>query len=164
MVQVTVAVTARVPSSTGREGEGLPYFQTRQQEDGLGVDQGASKAGPPLTWVMGEGRVPRGLEEAVGSLARGERSFVSCPADQASGGELLPAPPAGVERVEFELELLSMLQVIPRGTPTFLKFVDIFHESEVELLSMLQVMPLVAPTFFGNCQHFPRISVKFQPG
>eukprot|EP00884_Botryococcus_braunii_P003072 jgi/Botrbrau1/12766/Bobra.0238s0005.1 len=114
--EVTVAVTARVPSATGRELEGLPYFQGKQETEGTsgvtGRDGGSKqRPGAPLTWVMGEGRVPRGLEEAVGSLAKGERSCVSCPASLASGGDLLPSPPSGIERVEFELELLSMLQI-----------------------------------------------------
>jgi hypothetical protein len=64
---------------------------------------------------MGEGRVPPGLEEGVGSLAKGERAFVSCPADSARGGTLVPDPPPDVDRVEYELELVSMLQV--RSSP-----------------------------------------------
>jgi FKBP-type peptidyl-prolyl cis-trans isomerase len=116
---VTVTVTGRVPATTGREGEGLPYFPERGEARG-GSNQ---QQGGTLTWVMGDGRVPAGLEEAVASLAKGERAIVSCPASLASGGDLLPAPPSSIERVEFELELLSMLQV--RGfTHPWIGFVE----------------------------------------
>jgi hypothetical protein len=97
VLQVTVRCWARVPSTTGRQGEGVPYFQTSDAET--------------LIFTMGEGRVPPGLEEGVGSLAKGERAFVSCPADSARGGTLVPDPPADVDRVKYEMELVSMLQV-----------------------------------------------------
>lgn len=57
-------------------------------------------------------QVPRGFEEAVCSLAKLERAIVSCPAGKAhSPGSVLPPPPEGADRVEFELHLLSMIQV-----------------------------------------------------
>ena len=60
-------------------------------------------------------QVPPGFEEAVCSLAKSERAIVSCPASKAQSSApgrpcLLPPPPEHVDRVEFELELLSMLQ------------------------------------------------------
>jgi len=74
--------------------------------------------------------VPPGLEEAVCALANRERAFFSCPValagsggasggpgvgtrGGAEGGSLVPPPPPGTDRVEFELHLLSMLQVLP---------------------------------------------------
>ena len=55
-----------------------------------------------------------GFEEGICSLAKGERAFISCPASKArSQGSpaLLPDPPDGADRVEFEVELLRMIQV-----------------------------------------------------
>ena len=48
------------------------------------------------------------------SLAKGERAYLSCPASRArlkDSAALLPDPPDGVDRVEYEVELLSMIQV-----------------------------------------------------
>jgi hypothetical protein len=62
-------------------------------------------------------QLPKGFEEAVCSLAKLERAIVSCPAGKARPGtdaganSLLPAPPEGADRVEFELQLLSVIQV-----------------------------------------------------
>lgn len=59
-------------------------------------------------------QVPGGYEDAVCSLAKLERAIVSCPAAKArhkGPGCLVPAPPNGVDRVELELQLLSMIQV-----------------------------------------------------
>ena len=47
-------------------------------------------------------------------MAKGERAYISCPASTArlkDGAALLPDPPDGVDRVEYEVELLSMIQV-----------------------------------------------------
>ena len=78
-------------------------------------------------------QAPPGLEEAVCALAKRERAIVSCPAAlagsggtsggpdrEANGGAagpahepaLVPPPPPDTDRVEFELHLLSMLQVL----------------------------------------------------
>ena len=67
-----------------------------------------------LPWLQ----VPTSVTEAVCSLAKLERAIVSCPAEKAQssgrgGGALVPAPPSNVDRVELELQLLSMLQVSP---------------------------------------------------
>ena len=59
-------------------------------------------------------QVPMGFEDGICSLAKGERAFISCPASKArSAGPpaLLPDPPDGADRVEFEVELLEMIQV-----------------------------------------------------
>ena len=59
-------------------------------------------------------RCLQGFEEGVCSLAKGERAYISCPASRArlkDTGALLPDPPDGVDRVEYEVELLSMIQV-----------------------------------------------------
>ncbi|KAK9805627.1 hypothetical protein WJX72_008874 [[Myrmecia] bisecta] len=95
--EVEVDCKARVPSTSGRQGEGTPYF--------------ATAPGAPLRWTMGSGQVPPGLEEGLSSVVKGERAIISVPAALAKGGTLLPAPPDGAERVEYEVELLSMLQV-----------------------------------------------------
>lgn len=59
-------------------------------------------------------QVPTGFEDGVCALAKLERAIVSCPAGKAQHSEpggLLPPPPDGIDRVEFELQLLSMIQV-----------------------------------------------------
>ena len=58
-------------------------------------------------------QVPVGLEEGVCSLAKGERAYISCPASKArsaGAAALVPDPPMEADRVEYELELLSMIQ------------------------------------------------------
>ena len=58
-------------------------------------------------------QVPVGLEEGVCSLAKGERAYISCPASKArsaGAAALVPDPPGEADRVEYELELLSMVQ------------------------------------------------------
>ena len=162
-MQVEVSCTARVPSSSGRPGQGEAYY--------------SSQPGKPLHWVVGSSKVrsttahltshitgvrachrpssgaaglapryhgealhalpgacslsvekhiakpcndacsvqvPPGFEEGVCSMAKGERAYVSCPASTARSKDtaaLLPDPPDGVDRVEYEVELLSMIQV-----------------------------------------------------
>ena len=85
-------------------------------------------------------QAPPGLEEAVCALAKRERAIVSCPATlarsggagggpgrEANGGAagparepaLVPPPPPDTDRVEFELHLLSMLQVLSASTLWF---------------------------------------------
>lgn len=82
-------------------------------------------------------QAPPGLEEAVCALAKHERAIVSCPAAlagskrtsggpgrEANGGAagpahepaLVPPPPPDTDRVEFDLHLLSMLQVLSAST------------------------------------------------
>ncbi|BDA50340.1 probable peptidyl-prolyl cis-trans isomerase FKBP5 [Coccomyxa sp. Obi] len=98
--EVEVACTARVPSSSGRQGEGRTYFSAPPDQ--------------PLCFAIGDGQVPSGFEDAVCALAKLERAIVSCPAGKArrpEPGGLLPPPPDGTDRVEFELQLLSMIQV-----------------------------------------------------
>ena len=43
-------------------------------------------------------------------MTKDEIAVISCPREHAGGGTLLPDPP-GVDRVEFELQLLSLVQV-----------------------------------------------------
>ena len=44
-------------------------------------------------------------------MTRGEKAILSCPAEYARGGTLLPEPPDQPVRVEFEVQLLSLTQV-----------------------------------------------------
>ena len=89
-----------MPSSSGRQGEGAPFFATAA----------------PVRWVLGTSAVGAFLEEGISGMAKAERAFLSCPAETggSSGGSsagLIPPPPAGVDRVEYEAELHSMVQV-----------------------------------------------------
>jgi len=92
-LQVNVSIQARVPSSSGRQGEGTPFFSSAT----------------PLQWALGCGQIGGLLEEGISAMAKGEHAFISCPDDK--GGKLIPQPPEGVDRVEYEVELHSMIQV-----------------------------------------------------
>ena len=94
-MQVLVSVKARIPSSSGRQGEGEPFYSSPS----------------PLKWALGSGKVSEYLEEGLGSMAKSEKAFVSCPAEKSSRhNSLLPPTPAGIDRVEYEAELHSMIQ------------------------------------------------------
>ena len=94
-MQVSVSIKARIPSSSGRQGEGQPFYSSSS----------------PLQWALGTGRVSAHLEEGLSSMAKSEKAFVSCPADKSSGDiSLLPPVPEGIDRVEYEVELHSMIQ------------------------------------------------------
>lgn len=57
------------------------------------------------------------------SMSRRETAVLSCPRQYACGGTLLPAPPDEADRVEFEVHLLSLIQVrCAAGACTFLQF------------------------------------------
>lgn len=61
--------------------------------------------------------MPAALEAGIASMARQERAVISCSAEDAAPLQpqsLVPAPPADAERVEFEVELLSLTQVRDR--------------------------------------------------
>ncbi len=71
------------------------------------------------------------------SLAKLERAIVSCPAAKArpkGPGGLVPPPPDGIDRVEFELQLLSMLQVLTSAMFGFLRGDDSISDSLNSLL------------------------------
>lgn len=101
--QVEVALQARMPSSSGRQGEGPPYFHPPQ----------------PLRWTLGEGTVDPHIEDGITSMAKGEHAFLSCPLDLAAPSGLVLPPPESVERVEYEIELRSMVQVCWTSDPFF---------------------------------------------
>lgn len=92
-----MSLKARCPSSSGRQGEGAPFFCSQT----------------PLRWELGSGAVSSHVEEGICSMAKGERAFLSCPLDGDAGTALVPAPPEQVPRVEYEVELHSMLQAGP---------------------------------------------------
>ena len=95
-----MSLAARVPSSSGRQGEGPPFFATDA----------------PVRWVLGTGAVGAALEEGISGMSKSERAFLSCPAETGDGSlcssGLVPPPPAGIDRVEYEAELHSMVQVL----------------------------------------------------
>lgn len=45
-------------------------------------------------------------------MTKGEKAVVSCPAEYARDCTALPDPPDSHDRVEFELQLLSLTQVL----------------------------------------------------
>jgi hypothetical protein len=102
-LQVSVSIKARVPSSSGRQGQGTPFFSSDN----------------PLQWALGSGQVGSLLEEGISAMAKSEHAIISCPSERVEG--LIPLPPEGVDRVEYEVELHSMIQVnIPLPLRPFL--------------------------------------------
>ena len=58
--------------------------------------------------------MPNLVEVGLSSMARGEQAVISGTAADATSAEpdaVLPGPPADIERVELELELLQFTQV-----------------------------------------------------
>lgn len=67
-----------------------------------------------LARLPGVGSLPKLVEDGLSAMARGERAIISGSAADAMPVQpdaLLPAPPADVERIELELELLQFTQV-----------------------------------------------------
>ncbi|KAL3145165.1 hypothetical protein ABBQ38_001764 [Trebouxia sp. C0009 RCD-2024] len=91
---VEISCSARLPSTSGRHMDSTPYFTAAS-----------------LKFSVGSGAAPSGLEEGLSSMVKGERAVISCPAQYACGGSMLPHPPGHPERVEFELHLLTLAQV-----------------------------------------------------
>lgn len=95
-VQVEVSIVARKPSSSGRQGEGTPYFKTKT----------------PLTWALGSDKTSTLFEEGIGSMGKGEKAFIVCPREtKYPENSLIPPPPREISRIEYEVELHSMFQV-----------------------------------------------------
>lgn len=127
-VQVKVTCQARVPSSSGRQGEGAPFFSSPAQQ--------------PLQFTIGSNAVPPGLEAAVCSLSKGEHAIVSCPADQLRAqdtAQLQISVPAALDRVELELHLQHLLEVC-HAISSHLSFLVLLDVSPAALLlcSVLQ--------------------------
>lgn len=57
-------------------------------------------------------------------MVKGETAVISCPAEYAANGTLLPRPPDQPDRVEFELHLLNLVQVCSFNTQA-----DMVHTS-----------------------------------
>jgi len=94
--EVTFTFRASPTPTSGDLGTQAPYF--------------APPA--PLSVALGGGALPAGLEAALGSMSQGERAVLIVPAAQMGGGDrLVPAPPAGLEQVELEIELQQLVQV-----------------------------------------------------
>ncbi len=73
-----------------------------------------------FTRLPGSPSVPKLLEVGVSSMARGEQAVISGTAADAQSAQseaLLPAPPADIERVELEVELLQFTQVVMKLLP-----------------------------------------------
>lgn len=94
--EVDVLVTMRVASSSGASGEGKVVYSTGDT---------------PLHFAIGDGSVPKGVEECVCSMYRAERSVFWVPGSAACGGSSLPDPPAGVRWLEYEIQLQRIVQV-----------------------------------------------------
>lgn len=99
--QVMVACQARVPSSSGRQGEGVPFFSTPPDK--------------PLHFTIGDNTAaPEGLQAAVCLMSKGDKAIVSCPASllrsQPDCAVDLKAP-SGVDRIELELHLRRLVEV-----------------------------------------------------
>jgi FKBP-type peptidyl-prolyl cis-trans isomerase 2 len=117
--EIVLKLTARTLSSSGREREGTQYFSA-----GMGAGE------EPLSCQLGKGALPRGLETALSSMAKGEKALVMCPADQATGGDLVPPPPLPDSSVPFQ----DVAGCVP--APLYVEF-------EAELLDFSHVRDLV---------------------
>uniref|UniRef100_A0A1D1ZPP5 peptidylprolyl isomerase n=1 Tax=Auxenochlorella protothecoides TaxID=3075 RepID=A0A1D1ZPP5_AUXPR len=108
--KVKLHLRASTPSSDDRPlGASQTYF--------------TMQSGTPLEATLGSGQLPPGLDAALHSMVRGERSIVTCPHEAASGGTLVPDPDAsGSGRAEFAIELLDFTQVQAGGRDTCCKF------------------------------------------
>ncbi|KAL6766237.1 FKB99 [Auxenochlorella protothecoides x Auxenochlorella symbiontica] len=97
--KVKLHLRASTPSSDDRPlGASQTYF--------------TMQSGTPLEATLDSGQLPPGLDAALHSMVRGERSIVTCPHEAASGGTLVPDPDAsGSGRAEFAIELLDFTQV-----------------------------------------------------
>ncbi|PSC68182.1 Peptidyl-prolyl cis-trans isomerase PASTICCINO1 [Micractinium conductrix] len=82
--EVTFHVTARAVSSSGRQGEGEPYFDS-------------TSGGEPLACSLGAGQLPPAVEAALAGMQRQQEAVALCPVDQLCGGGLLPDPPGAAE-------------------------------------------------------------------
>lgn len=63
----------------------------------------------------GSGVVPSAVEEGLEAMTRGEHAVISCSREAAAApgaDSLVPSPPGTSDRVEFELTLESMIQVL----------------------------------------------------
>lgn len=109
--KVELEVSARwAAPSGGAESSVAPYFPG-----------GGDSTAPKLSCNLGAGALPPALEAAVGSMMRGERAKVLCPVGIASGGGMIPAPPASLAEgdprfaalryVEFDVTLVDFSQV-----------------------------------------------------
>ncbi|KAL4447985.1 hypothetical protein ABPG75_005204 [Micractinium tetrahymenae] len=104
--EVSLRLTARAASTSGRPEEGGVYYET--------------PAGEALQCSMGAGQLPPGVEAALGAMQRQQEAVVLCPVSQLCGGSLVPDPPgaAGVrtgaaapDYAEVRLQLLDFSQV-----------------------------------------------------
>lgn len=94
-LQVLTSISARIPSSSGRQGEGIPFYDSQGD----------------VQWTMGSGAVSQSLEEGISSMAKAEVAFISCPVESIDPAtSILPPNPEGVDRIEYEVELHSMIQ------------------------------------------------------
>eukprot|EP00887_Chlorella_sp_A99_P004741 scaffold4.g4741.t1 len=110
--EATFHLELRMPTTTGRQGEGRAYWST---------------GGAPLTAALGSGQLPPAVEAALGSMVRGDEAVVACPAAALRGGALVPDPPPEVgnggsegggpqsrsagDWLEFTVRLVDFLQV-----------------------------------------------------
>lgn len=104
--EVQLHLEARDASTTGRPGEGQPYFST--------------SSGEPLACTLGAGQLPPGVEAALQAMQRQQEAVAYCPTSQLRGGSLVPDPPgqeasssgrAAEDYAEFKLQLLEFSQV-----------------------------------------------------
>ncbi len=94
--EVTFTLRAAAPAPGGEPGAGPAYFEPPA----------------PLSAPLGAGRLPAGLEAALATMSAGERAVLVVPAATMAGGEGgVPAPPAGAEQVELDIELQQLVQV-----------------------------------------------------
>lgn len=115
--------------SQPKSGDTVKVHYTGTLDDGSEFD--SSRSGDPLEFVLGEGQLIPGFEQAVGEMKVGETRTVNIPADEAYGpryDELMQTVPRDAMPEGVELEAGLVLQgTSPDGHPmrfTVLEFSD----------------------------------------
>eukprot|EP00898_Chlorokybus_atmophyticus_P002511 jgi/Chlat1/3260/Chrsp22S00255 len=98
-----------------KEGEGWETprapFEVRLACEGRTLDGRAFfPATQDLRFTIADGKLPPGLEQAVSTMLLGERALVTC-CGTAARECMLDSPPARADIVEWEVELLEVIQV-----------------------------------------------------
>jgi peptidylprolyl isomerase len=85
------------------------------QSDGSKFDSSRDR-GDPFSFKLGAGQVIKGWDQGVASMARGEKSILTCRSDYAYGEQGSPPKIPGGATLDFEVELLDWDEPEPDTT------------------------------------------------
>ncbi|GMH35829.1 hypothetical protein BSKO_03697 [Bryopsis sp. KO-2023] len=96
--EVRACLTARAPSSDGIQCSGEPFFKCDEAN--------------PLEIAMGSNQIPEGVEGALTSMVKQERSVFVIPVDSFVGPSgRFPSAPESLHQIEIEIDLKHVAQV-----------------------------------------------------